>query len=99
MTKFKALPMAPYIDVPGDTDARIMARSPVFRGMSYTRALWVFGFLQESDHAHMYCCSVKKFIWVLADHHGNVLETFEGMAYELPRRFRRILNKCPNGRS
>lgn len=86
----------PYIELEGDDDGRIMARSGQFRGMDKTKAVWIFGFIKNSPFAEAFGVHTDNFTFVLATRKtGKVKETFEGFAFQLPATFRKVLEWEP----
>jgi hypothetical protein len=82
----------PYVEVPGDRADRIMARACNLVGFDRTKAVWCFGFLADSDAAKAYGVQSETFIFVLADHGGEVIDTFTGFAFNLPSQFKDVIN-------
>lgn len=86
------MPIKPSLLIEGDSSNRIMSRSGELIGLSKTRAVWRYGFLPDSDAHKAYGVSTPEFYWAIAKHNGDVLETFTGYAFQLPDRFKAILN-------
>ncbi len=83
----------PFVEIPGDTEDRIMARSGELVGLTRTRAVWRFGFLPNSDMAHTFGVSVEQFVWVLGDPRtAKVVATWSGYGCDLPTIFRRVID-------
>ena len=83
----------PSIEISGDREDRIMARSGYPVGHSRSRVVWRFGFLQESDAHKAYGVYVNSFFWVITNKTGKVLATHSGFTYDLPIRFQRIIGR------
>jgi hypothetical protein len=82
----------PHVKVPNDTKDKIMARSGELVGFSKTRAVWRFGFMDGSEDARVYGSHVPEgYRWALTNVVGKPLEWFDGYAYELPKRFQKII--------
>lgn len=79
-----------------------MARSGECVGMNIHRAVWRFGFSFGSDAAFAYKVNVPRgtgpFFWYLTDRKtGEIIEEFEGMAFQMPDHFRIVINdECPS---
>jgi hypothetical protein len=86
------MPIKPACKIEGDSPSRIMERSGELTGLSKTRAVWRFGFLPDSDHARAYGVQTDSFVWIISDHAGNVLDSFNGYAIELPARYKSIID-------
>lgn len=81
----------PKFEVPGDREDKIMIRSAELRAATKTKALWVAGFMPESDAGQNYNCSTKKFYWLLCDKKGNVKEKYVGFYCDDKFPFRKLL--------
>jgi hypothetical protein len=94
----------PWIEVPGDNEERIMARSGSCVGMNPTLAVWRFGFMIMSETGIAHNVAIKStgseeygFLWVLATRKtGKVKQTFRGFAIELPSKFRQVIDWEPS---
>lgn len=85
------MPAMPTVEVKGDSATRIMARSGQMTAFSRTYQLWRFGFLAESDAAKAYGVQVERFLWVLvANKGGEIVETWEGFAFGMPEKMKRV---------
>lgn len=88
-------PVKPIADVPGDDEGRIMGRAGNIIGYSKTRIVWRYGFLKDSPFAKATGVNVSgnRFRFVLAKPNGDILETFDGVAINMPKRFKAIIGK------
>lgn len=81
----------PNIEIKGDRDDKIMARSGNIVGITKSRVVWRFGFLPESDSAKAFGVQVEEFHWVLADKSGKVLANHYGFGTNLPDRIQNVI--------
>lgn len=86
-------PIMPKVTIQGDRHDCIMARFPRIVGLSKSRIVWLFGFMEGSDIAKLTGVSADAFAFVLTDFRGKILAKYEGFGASLPKRFVRILNK------
>ena len=86
------IPIIPTVEIKGDSNTKIMARSGNIVGLSKTRIVWRFGFLPESDLAKAFGVSTDEFHWVLAEINGKVLAEHHGYGTTLPDRFKLVIN-------
>lgn len=86
--------VAPVLeDIPGDNKDHIMGRSCALVGCTKSRAVIRYGFLQGSDNALAHKVFSQSFTWLLIDEHSRVLDRYEGFAWNLPKRYRAIIEK------
>ena len=71
-----------------------MTRGAQLMGFSRTRAVWLFGFMPGSPEARAYGIDtgIEGFCFVLADHRGEIVDVFNGVAFEMPEAFRRTID-------
>lgn len=84
-------PIQPYPVISGDNEARIMARSIELVGFSRTRFVWRAGFLRDSEAAKAYGVCAPEFTFYLCNQSGKILAQFNGMAFNLPSRFKEVI--------
>lgn len=95
----------PFVEVPGDSEDRIMARTGEIVGYdpNENKCLWRFGYLPESQAAEAYMVSLPQyttggpklacagFLWVLATRDGTALDTFTGYGTNLPKEYEHVI--------
>lgn len=83
--------LMPPVSIAGD-EGRIMARTGELVGFSKHRALWRFGFLANSEHALAFDISTDAFTWILVNHEGKPLAEARGSWFEIPERFKKVVD-------
>lgn len=85
-------PIIEAIDIPGDTEDKIMARSGAVVGFGSNGYVIRYGFLPGSDEAKVHGCHISTFIWARYNLAGKIEEQIEGFAFNLPKSFLNIIN-------
>lgn len=80
----------PKFKIPGDQN-NIMLEKAELRAIIKTKALWIAGFMSESEMAKIYGCSVKKFWWLICNKKGDVLDKYVGFYMDLSEKFKKFL--------
>lgn len=75
----------------------IMVRTFDMVGFSRTRAVWRMGFIKGSEAANAYGIDTgdELFLFVLSDYNGNIVDMFNGAAFNLPENFRKVIDSKP----
>lgn len=79
-------------DIPGDSPNYIMGRSGELVGFNNRKAVWRYGFLTGSEMAEAFNVHTSAFIWIIADHDGEIIDRLNNvLAIELPQEWRNII--------
>lgn len=81
--------LLPKFKVPSDIK-NIMLEKADLRRNTKTKALWVIGFMHESEMAKIHKCYLEKFWWLICDKTGKVLDKYEGFYMDLPDKFKKF---------
>lgn len=85
-------PIIPIIDIPGDNDSRDMTRYARVIGFNNDHYVLCYGFLKGSTSAKSFGIHSETFTWVLMSKANTIVETYRGLAFELPESFKKVLD-------